>query len=126
VSLRYPDGTFVHRDTHGADSVQEHYRKLLAEHVVKNRAYRLIVRSLPDGMKKAVLDSDGDPVLDEAGQPRLTAKAKHKPQFSHLGGGRYEFTVPGIDEATHCDLAAKLAKFGDAVVLLKPASEGAR
>ncbi|HEX4158381.1 MAG TPA: hypothetical protein VHY79_07880 [Rhizomicrobium sp.] len=123
ISVRYPDGTFIHRDTHGADVVQEHYRKLLAEHVVKNRAYGLIVESLPARMKKLLLDGDGDPVLDEAGQPRLTVKAKHKPHFKHLGSGRYEFTVPGIDEATHRDLAVKLTEFGDGVVVLQPASE---
>jgi hypothetical protein len=122
VSVRYPDGTYIHRDTHGADVAHEHYRKLFAEHVVKNHAYNLIIKSLPSGMKKPVLDSDGDPVLDDAGQPRLSIKDKHRPRFHHLGNGRYEFTVPGIDEGTYRDLAAKLSQFGDSVILLKPAS----
>ena len=74
-------------------------------------------------MKKPVLDSDGDPVLDNAGEPRMQIKDKHKPRFSHLGGGRYEFVVPGVDEMTRADLATKLAeKFGESVVLLKCAS----
>lgn len=122
VSVRYPDGTHIHRDTHGADVAHEHYKKLHAEHVVKNQAHNLIVASLPAHMRKPVLDSDGDPVLDASGQPRLTVKDKHRPKFKHLGQGRYEFMVPGIDEATHRDLAAKLAQFGANVVLLKPAS----
>ena len=123
VSVRYPDGTHVHRDTHGSDVAHEHYRKLLAEHVVKNRAIRLLVESLPAHMKKPMLDSDGDPVLDDAGKPRLVVKDKHRPKSKHLGNGRYELTVPGIDEALHRELAAKLARqFGDDVVLLKPGS----
>src|SRR5439155_1500732 len=36
VSYRYPNGTYIHRDTHGADVAQEHYKKLLAEHKTKN------------------------------------------------------------------------------------------
>jgi hypothetical protein len=123
VSVRYPDGTQIHRDTHGADAAQEHYQKLRAEHVVKNRAYRMIVESLPVHMKKPLLDSDNDPVLDEAGQPKLTVKDKHRPTFSHLGGGRYEFIVPGIDEATHIAVAAKIAdQFGETVAIKKPIS----
>ena len=123
VSVLYPDGTRVHRDTDGADVAQEHYARLLAKHVAKNQAYGSIVDSLPGSMKKQVLDSDGDPVLDEAGQPRLTVKDKHRPQFIHLGSGRYEFTVPGIDEETRSDVSARLAEqFGDGVVTLKPAS----
>lgn len=123
VAVRYPDGTLVHRDTHGAAVAHEHYRKLLAEHIIKNQAHKIIIESLPANMKKPVLDSDGDPVLDGAGKPRLTVKDKHKPSFRHLGGGRYEFVVPGIDEATHSTLSEKLAQiFGDSVVLRKPAS----
>jgi hypothetical protein len=122
VSVRYPDATCIHRDTHGSDAAQEHYKKLVAEHIVKNQAFNLIIESLPARMRKPVLDSDGDPVLDEGGQPRLTVKDKHRPTFRHLGHGRYEFTVPGIDEAAHRDLTATLTQFGDRVVLLKPAS----
>ena len=123
LSVRYPDGTLIHRDTHGADVAQEHYKKLLAQHVVKNHTLKLIIESLPARMKKPVLDSDGDPVLDDTGQPVLTVKEKHRPRYTHLGNGQYEFIVPGIDGATHRDLAAKLtAQFGDSVVLLKPAS----
>jgi hypothetical protein len=123
VSVLYPDGARIHRDTHGPDVAHEHYKNLHAEHVVKNHAYTLIADSLPTRTRKPVLDSDGDPVLDGAGQPRLTVKAKHRPKFNHLGSGRYEFVVAGIDDATHRDLAAKLTqKFGDSVVLLKPAS----
>ena|SRR5437868_1804774 len=121
VSVRYPDGTYVHRDTHGADVAHEHYQKLHAEHVVKNQAYGIIAESLPRHMKKPMLDGDGGPVLDDAGQPRLTVKDSHKPSFNHLGSGRYEFTVPEIDEATHREIAAKLGQFGDSVVLLKSA-----
>jgi len=123
VSFRYPDGKYIHRDTHGADVAQEHYKKLLAEHKTKNHAWQVIFDSLPARIKKPLLDSDGDPVLDHAGQPVLTIKDKHMPNFTHLGGGRYEVTVPGIDETTYRDLAAKLtAQFGGRVVLLKPAS----
>src|ERR1700722_12254552 len=77
VSVLYPDGTHIHRDTHGQNVAHEHYQKLHAEHVVKTRAYNVIIESLPAHMKKPVLDSDGDPVLDNAGQPRLTVKDKH-------------------------------------------------
>jgi hypothetical protein len=123
VSVLYPDGTQIHRDTHGVDVAHEHYKKLHAEHVVKNHAYNVIIESLPARMRKPVLDSDGDPVADGSGQLRLTVKDKHRPRFSHLGSGRYEFIVPGIDEATHRDLAAKLTQeFGDGVVSLTPAS----
>jgi hypothetical protein len=123
LSVRYPDGTYIHRDTHGADVAHEHYQRLRAEHVVKNDAYQFIVDSLPASMKKPVLDSDGDPVLDDGRQPRLAVKDKHRPRFKHLGCGRYEFTVPGIDEATYRDLAAKLTqKFADSILLLKPGS----
>jgi hypothetical protein len=124
VSVRYPDGTYIHRDMHEADVVQEHYRRLLAEHLGKNHAYNIIIESLLAHMKKPMFDSDGDPVLDDAGKPTLAVKDKHRPRFKHTGSGRYEFVVPGIDEATHCDLAAKLrAQFGDKVVLLKPGSK---
>ena len=123
VSVRYPDGTHIHRDTHGADVAHEHYKKLAAENRLKNRAYNFIVDALPVHLKKPMFDSDGDSVLDIAGQPILTVKDKHKPGFKHLGNGRYEFTVPGLDEAAHRDLAAKLtAQFGDSVVLLSAAS----
>lgn len=121
VSVLYPDGTRIHRDTHGPDLAHEHYENLLAEHVRKNQAYCLIVESLPASMKKPVLDSDGDPVLDGAEQPRLTVKNKHRPKFGHLGNGRYEFVVPGIDEATRRDLAANLARrFGNTISLRPP------
>lgn len=123
VSIRYPDDTYIHRDTHGADVLRQHYQKLRDEHVVKNQAYGLISEALPARMKKPVLDSDGDPILDNSGEPRLTVKDKHRPRFKHLGNGRYEFVVPGIDEATQCELAAKLVRrFSDNVLLLKPAS----
>jgi len=118
VSIRYPDGTCIHRDTHGAEATNEHYKKLLAEHVIKNHAYKLIIDFLP-----ARMDSDGDPVLDNAGLPRLMIKDKHRPRWKHLGNGHYEFTVPAIDEATHRDLAAILStQFGDKIVLLKSGS----
>jgi hypothetical protein len=119
ISIRYPDGTYIHREAHGADVAQQHYKKLLAEHVVKNQAWKFIVDDLPANMRKPMLDSDGDPVLDEIGRQRLALKDKHKPRFTHLGQGRYEFVVPGIDQATRDALARKLArKFGDDVVLL--------
>jgi hypothetical protein len=122
VSIRYPDGTFIHRDTHGLDVANAQYRKLHAEHVVKNEAYGIIMESLPARMKKAVLDSDNDPVLDKSGHPRLAVKDKHKPTFTHLGNGRYAFVVPGIDEAARSELAVRLTrKFGDGVVTLKSA-----
>ena len=123
VSVRYPDGTTIHRDKHGADVAHEHYRRLLAEHVVKNHAYCVIVESLPAHMKKPAVDSDGDPVLGGERQPLLTLNDKHQPTFRHLGSGRYEFVVPGIDDATHSELAAKLTQqFRDRVILLKSAS----
>jgi len=122
VSVNYPDGTRIHRDTHGSDVAHEHFQKLVAEHVVKNSAHNIIVESLPTHMRKAMLDSDGDPLLDAAGRPMATVKDKHQPKFKHLGSGRYEFTVPGIDEQTHRDLVAKLTQFGDSVVLLKLSS----
>ena len=121
VSLHYPDGTYVHRDTHGADVAHRHYLKLHAEHIVKNQAYKIIADSLPAHMKKPMLDGDGAPVLDGAGQPALTLKDSHRPNFNHLGNGRYEFTVPGIDAVTHGEIVAKLSQFGDSVVLLKSA-----
>jgi hypothetical protein len=101
----------------------EHYRKLVAEHEVKNKVKKLIVESLPAHMKKPVCDSDGDPVLDDAGKPRMTVTDKHRPNSRHLGEGRYEFVVPGIDEATYRDLAARLkTQFGESILLLKPVS----
>ena len=121
VSLRYPDGTYIHRDTHGADVAHRHYQQLHAEHVVKNQAYKIIAESLPMHMKKPMLDSDGASVMDGAGQPRLTLKDSHKPGFDHVGSGRYEFTVAGIDETTRQEIAAKLAQFGERVVVLKSA-----
>lgn len=126
VSVRYPDGTYIHRDTHGPDSAHEHYEKLRADHVVKNRAYSVIVESLPARMKKPILDSDGDPVLGSDGKPATTIKDKHRPSFRHLGSGRYEFSVPGIDEATSRVVAEKLSqKFSDSVRLVKTSPIGA-
>jgi hypothetical protein len=122
VSVRYPDGTLIHRDTHGPDVAHEHYQTPVTEHVIKNRAIRTLIEDLPARMKKPMLDTDGDPILDDRGQPQLTVKDKHRPIFKHLGKGRYEFIVPGIDEATHRDLAGKLAQFGDAIVRLKSTS----
>jgi hypothetical protein len=125
VSVRYLDGTHIHRDTHGAELAQDHYEKLLAEHIVKNEAFNFIIESLPERMKKPVLDSDGDPLLDKAGKPMMTVKDKHRPRFRHLGNGRYEFVVPGMDEATYRELSATLVKkFGDRAVLLKPTRQG--
>lgn len=122
VSIRYPDGSHIHRDTHGTNVVHQHYKKLHAEHVVKNQAYGIIIESLPARMKKPVLDSDNDPVMDEAGHPKTVIKDKHKPAFAHLGTGRYEFVVPGIDNTTLHELAAKLnGKFGEGIVTLKSA-----
>jgi hypothetical protein len=121
VSIRYPDGTYIHRDTHGADVAHRHYRNLHAEHVVKNKAYSIIAASLPAHMKKPMLDGDGGAVLDDAGQPRLVLKDDCRPSFNHLGSGRYEFTVPGIDVATSREIAANLAQFGERVVVLKSA-----
>lgn len=122
VSIRYPDGTYINRDTHGA-SVQEHYENLCAQHRTKNQVYRLITEWLPVRMKKPMLDSDGDPVLDNTGKPRLVVKDKHRPRWNHLGEGRYRFVVPGIDEATYTELAAKVSQqFGGNAVLLQSAS----
>lgn len=121
VSVSYPDGTYVHRDTHGADLAQQHYRALHDEHVVKNHAYKIIAESLPAHMKRPLRDGDGVAMLDEMGQPRLTLKESHRPQFKHLGNGKYEFAVSGIDEATHQSISTKLAQFGDRAVLLKSA-----
>jgi hypothetical protein len=118
-----PIGHSYHRDTHGADLPHEQYKKLLEEHRTKNRAYKFIIASLPARMKKPLLDSDGDAVLDNSSQPKFTAKDKHRPKFKHLGDGRYEFVVPGIDEATYCSLAAILeTEFRGDVALLKDAT----
>ncbi|HEX3652415.1 MAG TPA: hypothetical protein VHU18_06300 [Rhizomicrobium sp.] len=123
VSVLYPDGTLIHRDTHGSEVAHEHYKRLHTEHVTKNHAYALIVDALPAKYKKAVLDSDGDPILDDNGQPGLTIKDKHKPRFKHLGAGRYEFALPGVDDSTTGELAVQLSQeFGDRIVLLRPAS----
>ena len=121
VSIHYPDGTYIHRDTHGADVVHKHFQTLHAEHIIKNKAYSIIAESLPAHMKKPVLDGDGRAVLDDAGRPRSILKESHRPSFNHLGGGRYEFTVPGMDEASRQEIAAKLTQFGEHVVLLKSA-----
>jgi hypothetical protein len=121
VSVRYPDGVHIHRDTHGADAAQQHYKKLHAEHVVKNQAFRIIAEALPAHMKRPVLGDDGNPLLDDAGQPRLAVRDNHRPSFNHLGNGSYAFTVPGMDEATHRAITAKLAPFDGNVVLLKSA-----
>lgn len=118
ISVRYPDGTVVHADTHGADVAHQHYKNLHAEHVVKNQAYAVIVESLPARMKKPLLNDRGEAVFDRAGRPVLVLVDVHRPCFRHLGKGRYEFTVPGIDEGTHRELAEKLAHFGDRVILL--------
>lgn len=123
VSVRYPDGTLIHRDTDGQDVADRHYRRLIAEHMIKNQAYSFIVNALPEHMKKLTVDRDGDAVLDERGTPKRALKDKHRPSFNHLGNGRYEFTVPGLDEVTHRDLSAKMAaRFGDGVSLLEPHS----
>jgi len=119
VAIRYPDGTYIHRDTHGPEIAHRRYLNLLAEHVVKNQAMQVILETLPDRMKKPMLDSDGDAILDAAGQSRLVVKKKHWPSFTHLGNGRYEFTVPGIDEAARGVLVANLAQFGAGVVSVK-------
>ena len=43
-TIRYPDGTRIHRDTHGADVVQEHYNTIVVEHITKNHA---LTQNLP-------------------------------------------------------------------------------
>lgn len=124
-SVRYADGRCIHRDTHGADVVQEHYNRIVAEHITKNQALKIIADSLPAQFKKPVFDSDGDPVLDSAGKPRLVIKDKHRPRWEHRGDGRYALFAPGIDEPTYRELTAVLkAQFGDKVVLLKSGSKG--
>ena len=117
VSVRYPDGAYVHRDTHGADVAHQHYTNLRAEHVVKNQAYSIIAEALPAHMKQPMLNDEGAVALDENGQPRLVLKEGYRPSFKHLGGGKYEFTALGVDDATRRKIVAKLAQFGERVVL---------
>ncbi len=88
MSVRYPDGTVIHRDTHGAEAAHDRYLALHAEHVVKNQAAAIIAAALPA----------------DAG----------KPSFEHLGGGSYAFAVPGLDDAKRREIAAKLAPLGAA------------
>lgn len=38
VSVRYPDGRYLHRNTHGHDHVHGLYKDILDEHVSINRA----------------------------------------------------------------------------------------
>lgn len=52
------------------------------------------------------------------GQPILVLTDLHRPRFRHLGKGRYEFTVPELDAETHRTVTARLAQFGERVVLL--------
>jgi hypothetical protein len=126
VSYRHPDGTYIRRDTHGADAVQEQYKRLVAEHVTINHALKLITDSLPERFKKPVFDSDGNAVSDNSGKSRLIVKDKHRSRYNRIGNGRYKFIVPGIDQATHRQLSAKLAaKFGDSLALLKPVPDKA-
>ena len=93
VSVRYPDGTLIHRDTHGPDVAHQHYLTLVTEHMIKNHALKIILDSLPGPMRKPALDSDGDWVYDRDGRPKLIVKDKHRPRFNHLGRGNYEFIV---------------------------------
>lgn len=79
VSVRYPDGTFIHRDTDGADVAHEHYQKLHAEHVVKNYAYNIVVETLPASLRKRVLDSDGDPCWTAPGNPCSPSRISTSP-----------------------------------------------
>lgn len=121
VSVTYPDGTLVHRDTDGADAANALYQKIRDENVRKNIAHAMICSSLPLTMKKAVFDSDGDPVLDETGQQRVIVKDKHRPSFIHKGNGEYEFVVPGIQNSDYEELSSILAaEFGTNVTLRLP------
>ncbi len=77
VSVLYPDGTHV-RD----DAADAHYQKLLAEHMIKNQALAVIIEHLPPTMRKNLLHSDGDPVLND--RHGFICRRRHN---HHSGGG---------------------------------------
>lgn len=86
------------------------YAKVLQENINKNIATATVIQHLPDHMKKAVLDEDGDPT------DQVVVKLKHTPIFNvHPTEGSITISVPGAD----AELVATLdAKIGDLATVI--------
>lgn len=73
--------------------------KVYAEHAAVNQAVAVIASELPPEMLKPVLDSDGDPVFDDAGSPVMVVKDKHQPIISPSPLGEVTgVAIPGTRE----------------------------
>jgi hypothetical protein len=96
------------------DHIAARFNVIRAEHTRKNLAEAHVEQSLPAEFRKPELDSDGE----QTG--RFVIKDKHLPIWKHLGGGEYEFEIPGLTAAHqhHAVLSKSLAdKFGGKVRL---------
>lgn len=63
---------------------------ILAENILKNEALKAIISSLPQSMKKEVLDTDGDPTGE------WVIKDKHQPTWEFgEPDGIITFSIPG-------------------------------
>lgn len=123
---RTPDFPHIHGDeTHVGDAAHTVYTALHAEHRIKNLAHGHILASMPVEMCRPKIDTDGEPVLGDNGEPVMVPKDKHAPQFVGGVAPHYQFVIPGID-ADH-PLPSKLQTElrerhpgADIVVIAKP------
>lgn len=110
-----PAHTCVAATVGGEDAVdpQLAYTTILAENRLKNEALALICEVLPGTMKRALLDSDGDPTGE------LVIKDKFQPVWDFGAiDGRIAFTIPGASAPVLASVAVALAaRFGDAVTV---------
>jgi hypothetical protein len=89
------------------------YETILSENRMKNEALTIIVDTLPLDMKKAVVDSDGDPV-----EGQFAVKDKHAPVWEFgAADGVISFTIPGASENVLTAVREAIAPYGDAVII---------
>lgn len=92
-------------------AAQKAYEDMLFEHQTANQVIALIAATVPDSMRKPVLDEDGDETGD------YTLKAKHAPTFDFGDIDRIlSCTIPGLDGVTLAKVTAAIKdRYGDAV-----------
>lgn len=93
------------------DPVGRHQRAL-DENRKKNRADGIVCDSLPESMKKPIVDGDGDPTGD------FVVKDKHRPVWSwDKDGETLVVAIPGLTEEARKMVASALAEDHSDVVV---------
>ena len=111
------DGVFVRcfsavQDGEELSNPDQVHALVIAEHQRKGAAESAIFAALPDSMKRAVLDSDGDETGD------IIIKDKHRPVWSYGAvDGAVSVSIPGASDAVLATVREALAGFGDAVTV---------